>query len=51
MNYEIHSEDSDRIKITDEYCTGLTEEGDIKHQTTKTRQTDLCITLNPFENA
>ena len=47
LDYSVHSEDSDLIAITDDYCTGLTEGGDISHEETKTRQTDLCITLNP----
>ena len=45
--FEIHSEEADRISITDDYCVNLTEPNDIDHQTTRTRKTDLTITLNP----
>ena len=48
IDYGVHSEDSDLIAITDEYCEELTEIGDINRQETRTRQTDLCITLNPI---
>jgi hypothetical protein len=48
-NYEIHSEEADIIRIDDNYCINLTETGDIQNQNTRTRNTDLTITINPQE--
>ena len=50
LQYEIHSEESDLIVINDTYCTNLTLIGDITRQNTRTRTTDLTITINPIEN-
>lgn len=47
IDYQIHSEEADRIAITDNYCVNLTEQNDIDNQTTQTRKTDITITYNP----
>lgn len=49
FQYEIHSEESDLIAIDNTYCNGLTLPGDILHENTRTRTTDLTITINPVE--
>ena len=50
LPFEVHSEESDKIQITNDYCTNLTNIGDISNQTTSTRQTDLTVTIEPQEN-
>ena len=51
FNFEVHSEEADIIKINDVYCNNLTESGDITKQTTRTRNTDITITINPIHTA
>jgi hypothetical protein len=49
LQYEVHSEESDLIAIHDGYCAGLTLPGDIERQETRTRTTDMTITIDPVE--
>ena len=44
--FQIHSEEADKICISNDYCIDLTELGDIAHENTQTRKTDISITLN-----
>jgi len=49
LDYEIHSEEPDIISINYVYCNNLVEMNDIENEGTRTRKTDLTITINPIE--